>query len=113
MLFLVGLVLLFLLPSPWNLVAFFLGIVGLIGEGAFWYRRVWRTRVQAGAETMVGRVATVASPCKPVGQVRFAGEGEIWTARCAAGADRGQSVRVVEVDDITLIVEPVQATAGT
>jgi membrane protein implicated in regulation of membrane protease activity len=109
MLLIVGLVLLFLLPSPWNIVALLLCIVGFCGEVVFWYRRVRSTGVQAGAETMIGRVATVASPCHPMGQVRFVGEGEIWTARCAAGAERGQSVRVVEVDDITLIVEPVEA----
>jgi membrane protein implicated in regulation of membrane protease activity len=61
--------------------------------------------VQAGAETLLGRTATVIAACKPVGQVRLAGESEIWRARCAEGAERGETVRVVGLDELTLIVE--------
>jgi membrane protein implicated in regulation of membrane protease activity len=42
--------------------------------------------------------------CQPRGQVRIGGE--IWEARCAAGAVEGDAVRVVDRDDLTLIVEP-------
>jgi membrane protein implicated in regulation of membrane protease activity len=54
---------------------------------------------------MVGRTATVIAACKPVGQVRFSGESEIWRARCAEGVEVGETVRVVAIDEITLLVE--------
>lgn len=109
MLLIVGIVLLFAVPWPWGLLAFFACLVGFAGEITFWYRRVRGTGIQAGAETLIGRTATVASACNPNGQVHLAGESELWSARCAAGAERGASVRVVGVDDITLVVEPVQS----
>jgi membrane protein implicated in regulation of membrane protease activity len=105
----VGIVLLFAVPWPWGLVAFLACLVGFAGEVMFWYRKVRGTGIQAGAETLIGRTATVASPCRPYGQVQLAGESELWSARCAEGAERGASVRVVAVDDITLIVERADA----
>jgi membrane-bound serine protease (ClpP class) len=58
-----------------------------------------------GAEAFVGREAEVLAPCRPWGRVRL--DGEDWAARCAAGADAGARVRVVEVERLTLVVEPV------
>jgi membrane protein implicated in regulation of membrane protease activity len=104
-LLIVGLVLLFVLPTPWNAVAFLVGLVLWLGEVFAIWRLVRKKQVQAGAETMVGREATVIAACKPVGQVRFSGESEIWRARCAEGAEVGETVRVVAIDEITLIVE--------
>jgi membrane protein implicated in regulation of membrane protease activity len=105
MLLITGLVLLFLLPTPWNAIAL-LGclLLWLIEVFAIW-RLVRKKQVQAGAETLVGRTATVIAPCKPLGQVRFSGESEIWRARCSEGAEVGEMVRVVGLDEITLIVE--------
>jgi membrane protein implicated in regulation of membrane protease activity len=105
MLLLTGLVLLFLLPSPWNLIAFLAGLVLWLGEVFIIWRLVRRKQVQAGAETLIGRMATVIAPCTPLGQVRLSGESEIWRARCAEGAERGETVRVVGIDELTLIVE--------
>jgi membrane protein implicated in regulation of membrane protease activity len=105
MLLLTGLVLLFLLPSPWNLIAFLAGLVLWLGEVFAIWRLVRRKQVQAGAETLIGRTATVIAACKPLGQVRLSGESEIWRARCAEGAERGETVRVVGIDELTLIVE--------
>ena len=105
MLLLTGLVLLFLLPSPWNLIAFLAGLVLWLGEVFAIWRLVRRKQVQAGAETLIGRSATVIAACTPLGQVRLSGESEIWRARCAEGAERGETVRVVGIDELTLIVE--------
>jgi membrane protein implicated in regulation of membrane protease activity len=105
MLLLTGLVLLFLLPSPWNLIAFLAGLVLWLGEVFIIWRLVRRKQVQAGAETLIGRTATVIAPCTPLGQVRLSGESEIWRASCAEGAERGDTVRVVGIDELTLIVE--------
>ena len=105
MLLIIGLVLLFVLPSPWNAVALLVCLVLWLGEVFAIWRLVQTKQVQAGAETLVGREATVIAACKPVGQVRFSGESEIWRARCAEGAEQGETVRVVAVEEITLIVE--------
>jgi membrane-bound serine protease (ClpP class) len=56
-----------------------------------------------GAQTLIGREATVISPCRPEGQVRL--DGEIWQARCAAGADPGDTVRVTARDGLLLVVD--------
>jgi membrane protein implicated in regulation of membrane protease activity len=100
-----GLVLLFLLPTPWNLIAFLAGLLLWLGEVYVIWRLVRRKQVQAGAETLVGRTATVIVACRPLGQVRLSGESEIWRARCAEGAEQGETVRVVGLDELTLLVE--------
>lgn len=105
MLLIAGLVLLFLLPSPWNLIAFLAGLLLWLGEVFAIWRLVRQKQVQAGAETLVGRTATVIVACRPLGQVRLSGESEIWRARCAEGAEQGETVRVVGLDQLTLIVE--------
>ena len=104
-LLIVGLVLLFVLPSPWNVVALLAALVLWLGEVGLIARHWHGRKVQTGAETLVGRTATVITACRPVGQVRLSGESEIWRARCAEGAEQGDSVRVVGIDEITLIVE--------
>ncbi len=105
MLLIIGLVLLFVLPTPWNVIALLVGLLLWLGEVFAIWRLVRKKKVQAGAETLVGRTATVIASCKPLGQVRLSGESEIWGARCAEGAEVGETVRVVGLDQITLIVE--------
>ena len=105
MLLIIGLVLLFVLPTPWNVIALLVGLLLWLGEVFAIWRLVRKKKVQAGAETLVGRTATVIAPCKPLGQVRLSGESEIWRARCVEGAEVGETVRVVGLDQITLIVE--------
>ena len=109
MLIFVAIALLFVLPSPWNWVAFFLLIPLWVGELFGWNQTVKHRKRAVGAETMIGREAVVATPCEPVGQVRL--DGEIWEARCAQGAAEGQRVRVIGRDRLTLIVEPVAERA--
>ena len=106
MFFIVALVLLFLLPSPWNVVGFVGGLSLFVGEVLFWNRKVRSGRKTVGAQTLIGKVATVVSACHPHGQVRISGE--IWAARCSAGADAGEAVTVVGRDGLTLVVEPEQ-----
>jgi membrane-bound serine protease (ClpP class) len=101
---LVGLVLLFLLPSPWNVVGATCAFVLFLGELLFWHRRVRGQPERVGAQTLVGQPATVISSCRPEGQVRMGGE--IWAARCRTGADEGDAVTVVGRDGLTLLVEP-------
>ncbi len=103
MFLLLAFVLLVVLDSPWNIIGFGTCFVLFIGELLFWNRTVRRKPAAVGAHTLVGREATVTSPCRPEGQVQL--DGEIWQARCAAGADVGDSVRVVSRDRLMLVVE--------
>jgi membrane-bound serine protease (ClpP class) len=57
---------------------------------------------------MIGRLAEVVAPCHPTGQVRV--QGELWEARCAEGADVGQSVRIEALDGLTLVVTPTSSS---
>jgi membrane-bound serine protease (ClpP class) len=102
--FVVAILLLIFLPSPWNFVGFVVSLVLFGGEVLFWNRRVRGQRVRSGVDTLVGETGIVLSPCRPDGQVHL--RGEIWEARCEAGADRGDAVVVVVVEGLTLVVEP-------
>jgi len=100
-------ILLFLLPSPWSWIGFLVATLLWFVELLAWNRTVRHRRRVVGAQTLIGKDATVTEPCRPSGQVRL--NGEIWGARCEAGADPGDTVRVVARDDLTLVVEPVGA----
>ena len=102
MFLLVAIVLLILLPSPWNIVGSLISLGLFGGELLLWNRRVRGRRVETGVVRMVGETGTVLSPCRPNGQVQLGGE--IWEARCNAGADRGDAVVVVAVAGLTLVV---------
>ena len=103
MLLIVAIVLLFVLPSPWNLVGFLVAIPLWFLELYGWNRTVRNRRRVVGAQTLIGKDAVVSMPCRPVGQVRL--DGEIWEARCDAGASQGDRVRVIGRDGLTLVVE--------
>jgi membrane-bound serine protease (ClpP class) len=101
---LVGILLaVFWLDSPWDAVAIGAGAAFEIAETGllFWWSK--RRRAVVGAEALVGRRAVVAADCMPEGQVRVAGE--LWRARCEAGAAAGDEVIVRAVDGLTLEVE--------
>lgn len=109
MLIFVAFALLFVLPSPWNWVAFFVLIPLWVAELFGWNQTVKHRKRAVGAETLIGREAVVTTPCEPVGQVRL--DGETWEARCAQGAAEGERVRVIGRDRLTLVVERVQPSA--
>jgi membrane protein implicated in regulation of membrane protease activity len=104
MFLLVAIVLLLVLPDPWNFFGFAASLVAFVGELAFWNRTVKNRRVAAGAETLVGKTGKVLSRLAPEGQIELSGE--IWKARSTAEAEVGQAVRVVGRDGLTLTVEP-------
>jgi membrane-bound serine protease (ClpP class) len=103
---LIGAILLavFVVPAPWGVVLVGVAAVVEIGETFFWIWYSKRRRIQAGAETLIGARAEVVTACRPVGQVRVAGER--WGARCERGAELGETVRIVGRDGLTLLVEP-------
>ena len=104
-LFLLALALLLVLPGPWNVVGAAVAVVLGVGEVSLWQRTVRGRKAEVGAETLVGTQGTSLSPCRPEGQVQLGAE--IWNARCDAGVDAGQKVRVVGRRGLTLVVERV------
>jgi membrane-bound serine protease (ClpP class) len=95
---------LFVVPKPWGLVLVAAAAVVEVGESFFWLHLSRRRRIQMGAETLIGATAQVVSDCRPLGRVRL--HGEQWRARCEAGASAGETVRVVDREGLTLLVEP-------
>ena len=95
---------LFVLPPGWGLAAVTLAIVIEVAEVGFWIRFLRRYRVTTGTEGLIGSTAEVIEGCDPIGRVRL--RGEIWRARCPAGASVGDRVTVTAVDGLTLEVEP-------
>jgi membrane-bound serine protease (ClpP class) len=93
----------FVLPAPWGLVAIVAGLVVELGEGWFWIRHSRRRRAVTGAEGLIGRTAEVVERCRPHGRVRV--HGELWNARCEAGADIGETVVVSAVRGLVLEVD--------
>ena len=105
MVLILAIILALVLPYPANLVVLVLGAVGEVGEIVWGRRLAKRWRPKVGAETMIGQTAEVVEPCGPVGQVRV--RGELWEARCAAGAAVGESVRITALEGLTLTVDRV------
>ena len=104
MLILVAILLLVVLPSPWNLVVFVVAVPLWILELFGWNRTVKHRRKVVGAQTLVGQEAVVIAACNPEGQVKHGGE--VWSARCTPGAAVGDTVRIVGLHRLTLEVEP-------
>jgi membrane-bound serine protease (ClpP class) len=98
-----AIVLLLVLPSPWDVVALAVCLVLGIIEILFGWRRVRGLPKGVGAENLIGAEATVISPCHPRGEVSVGGER--WQADCAAGADQDEVVTVVGRKRLVLIVE--------
>jgi membrane-bound serine protease (ClpP class) len=98
------------IEEPYGAVVIIVGCLLEIGEVAI--LRKWshhlnrRLKPATGAEAMVGGTAQVVDPCRPVGTVRI--HGELWEARCEAGADPKDTVTVDAVDGLVLVVSPVE-----
>ncbi len=88
----------FVLPSPWGIVAIVAGGLTDIAESVVFLKWSRRRRAVTGVEALVGKTAVVSSPT----QVRVAGE--IWEARSADPLVVGDEVDVTGVDGLTLQV---------
>lgn len=104
MFLLLALLLLLVLPDPWNVVAALaaLALGGL--EVLYFYRRMRHEKVVTGVENLVGAVGKAVEPLEPEGHVRV--HGELWEARSSTPIDRGARVEVVAVENLTLEVRP-------
>lgn len=108
MFFLIALLLLLLVPAPWN-VAVALGTLVLGGlEVLYFYRRMRGVKVATGVENLVGAVGKAVEPLDPDGHVRV--HGELWQARASEVVPAGREVRVVALDGLTLEVETAETT---
>ena len=93
----------FVLPSPWGIVAVFCGIAFEVGEQVFWFRYQARRKVRTGVEGHVGERAEVVRALDPEGRVKF--RGEVWKARAPEHVAAGETVRVTGTEGLTLVVE--------
>ncbi len=94
----------FVLPSPWGLVAVVVGACLEIAETGLFLWWSQRRKASVGVEALVGKTGVTLSDLWPEGQVKVAGE--IWRARCDGGCNVGTSVVVRAIDGLTLEVEP-------
>lgn len=104
MLLFIGIVLaVFVLPSPWGLVAVGVGAALEIAETSvfFWWSK--RRNPTVGVESLVGKRGVAVDALWPEGQVRV--NGEIWKARCTGGCDPGSAVVVRRIEGLTLEVD--------
>ena len=92
----------FVLDGPWRYAAVVTGFSLDVAENLvlLWWSR--RRRAAVGVEALVGATGVVVTACRPVGQVRVAGE--LWRAECPEGADPGDRVEVRAVDGLTIRV---------
>jgi membrane protein implicated in regulation of membrane protease activity len=88
----------FVLPSPWGIVAVVAGGLTDIAESVVFLKWSRRRRAVTGVEALIGKTAIVSSPT----QVRVAGE--LWEARSADPLVVGEEVEVAGVDGLTLQV---------
>jgi membrane-bound serine protease (ClpP class) len=93
----------FVLPSPWGLVAVVIGAALEIAETGLFLWWSQRRKASVGVEALVGKNGVTVSDLWPEGQVKVAGE--IWKARCDGGCDIGTAIVVRAIDGLTLEVE--------
>ena len=109
---LIGTILLaiFVLPSPWQVPAIAAGGLWEAAETILWIRWSQRRRARVGAEALVGVTAKVVSRLDPDGRVQVAGE--LWAARTtgAEAVEPGADVRILTLEGLTLVVEPVEGS---
>jgi membrane-bound serine protease (ClpP class) len=110
MFLLLAVLLLLLLPDPWNVVGALAALAVGGGEVLYFYRRMRGEKVVTGVENLVGSTGRVTTALAPSGQIRVLGE--IWEARAASAVPVGETVRVVAVDGLKLDVEPVPGDAS-
>jgi membrane-bound serine protease (ClpP class) len=105
------LLLLIVLPSPWNVIGALVSAALGVFEIAYWQRRMRRQKVQTGVENLIGATGEVSDPLAPSGQVRVLGE--LWEAHSSSELPRGSRVRVVALHGLALEVEAIDEAAST
>jgi membrane-bound serine protease (ClpP class) len=94
--------------SPWLVVVSTGTMAGFIFLVVGQVMRSRRTPVMTGYEHYAGQIVVVHESLKPRGRVRF--QGQLWFAENPSGEEipAGRRVKILGVEDLTLIVEPVE-----
>ena len=93
---------------PWPLILF----AGLVAKDIVlypWLRIAHEPSTLHGPQALLDAIAVVERPLAPEGSVRIGPE--LWRARCVRDSrlsGRGHQVRVIDVDGLTLLVEPAE-----
>ena len=87
----------YIIPGVLLTAAFFLFVVG---KGL----RAQSLPVQAGRETMIGKVIPALAPISAAGGQVFI-EGELWNAVCDEAVEKDTPVEVVAIEGLTLKVK--------
>ena len=90
------------LPTGWGIALVAAAAVFELAETGFWFWLSRRRKAVTGAEALPGSSGIVVVACRPVGQVRVAGE--LWRAHCEEGADPGDEIVVERLDPELLLV---------
>ncbi|HSM55056.1 MAG TPA: nodulation protein NfeD [Candidatus Sulfomarinibacteraceae bacterium] len=94
--------------SPWLVVVSTGTMAGFIFLVLGQVMRTRQTPVMTGYEHYAGQIVVVHESLKPRGRVRF--QGQLWFAEGPSGEEiaAGRRVKILGVEDLTLIVEPVE-----
>lgn len=95
----------FVVPDGWQWPVIVGGAILEVAETVITWKWSRRGAPKVGVETLIGAVGRVVTECRQTGTVRV--RGEIWQARCEAGVDADQRIRVRGRENLTLIVEPI------
>jgi membrane protein implicated in regulation of membrane protease activity len=94
----------FVLPSPWGVVAVGVGATLELAETSLYVWWSKRRHAAVGIESLVGKRGVAIDALWPDGQIRV--DGEIWAARCRGGCDPGSPVVIRRIDGLVLEVDP-------
>ena len=107
MIFVTGLLLaIFVFPDGWEVpVIVGFGLLEFAETTITWrFSQIWAPRF--GPETLIGARGRALTDCRPTGTVRV--QSEEWQARCDAGVNTGDPVRVLSREGLVLVVEPAE-----
>jgi membrane-bound serine protease (ClpP class) len=96
--------------SMWNFFPVLVFVVGLVALVTFLVARTYRHPVNTGREGMVGLIGEAAEDLAPDGRVWV--HGEYWNAHATAPVYARARVRVVSVEGLKLVVEPMEAAGN-
>ena len=96
--------------SMWTFLPVIVFVVGLVALVTFLVARTYRHPVNTGREGMIGLVGEATGKLDPDGRVFV--HGEYWNARATVPVAPRARVRVVSVEGLRLVVEPMDAAGN-
>ena len=89
--------------DPWVIVLIILCIIAFLAITIIWGVKAHRSKIGAGKEEMIGKIAVVRTVLDPKGTVFV--EGEQWTAVSEEGRiEPGEEVTISRVDGLKIYV---------